>query len=398
MTVENCTFKANVVTGLLIYVDFRDYVLQSPTSNNKDRVLDETTWNHLTIKNCVFIANSAAGLVRVLIGTQMINVLMQGLVVEHSVAKESLIEVTKTASPSNIDVKGGYGIKTLKDTQGGSGVKLLPRHSRMSASSIINSSWGENAFELVNLAYLSIDKVGIAQSSWFEGDINQFAAYPMMMNSKVYLSRPINFGYSSALCLAAFWTLHFALRRDKGVFRKQWVATLVVLFFLIHPNILRSNFFFFNCTEIQSGEFWLNENLDIRCFDHKPNSIALTVILPVFVIWGLLVPLLVLLYLVRRRRKLSEINMKLRFGFLYNGFKQSKFYWEFVIMFRRIFIICIVVFIGNQSVTIQALTLVLLLLSFLILQYLARPYASTELNEMESRSVLVAAVTIYSGL
>jgi hypothetical protein len=176
-----------------------------------------------------------------------------------------------------------------------------------------------------------------------------------------------------SLAATAFWAVHFAVRRDKGVFRKQWVATLVVLFFLIHPNILRSNFSYFSCTEIQSGEFWLNENLDIRCFDHKHNSFALAVVLPVLVIWGLLVPLLVLLYLSRRHRELSELNTKLRFGFLYNGFKQSKFYWEFVIIFRKVVIICIVVFIGNQSIPVQALTLVLLLLNFLVLQFLTRP-------------------------
>jgi hypothetical protein len=201
-----------------------------------------------------------------------------------------------------------------------------------------------------------------------------------------------------SLAATAFWTAHFAVRRDKGVFRREWVATLVVLFFLIHPNILRSNFSYFACTEIESGEFWLKENLDIRCFDSEHNSFALAVVLPVLVVWGLLVPLLVLLYLARNRRELSEINTKLRFGFLYNGFKKSKFYWEFVIILRKIVIICIVVFIGNQSIPIQALTLVLILLNFLVLQYLTRPYASVELNQMELRSIFVASVTIFCGL
>ncbi|WP_204256539.1 hypothetical protein, partial [Mammaliicoccus sciuri] len=36
----------------------------------------------------------------------------------------------------------------------------------------------------------------------FEGDINTFAAYPMMKNPKVYLSLPVDFGYSEAPCLA----------------------------------------------------------------------------------------------------------------------------------------------------------------------------------------------------
>jgi hypothetical protein len=228
------------------------------------------------------------------------------------------------------------------------------------------------------------------------GDSSDDDAYKNLYFDKLKIIALIPVIFS--LAATVFWTVHFAVRRDKGVFRKEWVATLVVLFFLIHPNILRSNFSYFSCTEIETGEFWLNENLDIRCFDSKHNSFALAVVLPVLVIWGLLVPLLVLLYLSRRRRELSEINTKLRFGFLYNGFKRSKFYWEFVIMFRKILIICIVVFIGNQSIPVQALTLVLLLLNFLILQHLTRPYASNELNQMELRSIFVASVTIFCGL
>jgi hypothetical protein len=236
--------------------------------------------------------------------------------------------------------------------------------------------------------FLSVD--------FYLGDSSDDDAYKNLYFDKLKVISLIPVIFS--LAATVFWTVHFAVRRHKGVFGKQLVATLVVLFFLIHPNILRSYFSYFSCTEIESGEFWLNENLDIRCFDSKHNSFALVAVLPVLVIWGLFVPLLVLLYLSRKRRELSEINTKLRFGFLYNGFKQSKFYWEFIIMFRKILIIMIVVCIGNQSIPIQALTLVLLLLNFLILQYLTKPYASIELNQMEFRSVLVAAVTIYCGL
>jgi hypothetical protein len=261
----------------------------------------------------------------------------------------------------------------------------------------LNLEWPSFVYELFSIQknsgtatdqFLSVD--------CYLGDSSDDDAYKNLYFDKLIIIALIPVIFS--LTATAFWTFHFAVRRDKEVFGKQWVATLVVLFFLIHPNILRSNFSYFSCTEINSGEFWLKENLDIRCFDSKHNSFALAVILPVLVVWGILVPVLVLLYLVHNRTELSEINTKLRFGFLYNGFKKSKFYWEFVIMLRKIIIICIVVFIGNQSIPIQALTLVLLLLNFLALQYLTRPYASDELNQMELRSILVASVTIFCGL
>jgi hypothetical protein len=201
-TIENCTFKSNVLTAYVINIDNRNLVLSSQTADNKDRILDETTQVHIIIKNCVFSDISSLALIRVLIGTQMRNVLLEGLVIEHSVAKESLINITRPTVPSVIDVEGGYEIKTLEGTQGGTGVKLLARNSRLSAITINNSNWGQYAFELVNLVNLTIDKVHISQSGSFEGDINLFAAKALIDDPKVYLSRPVDFGYNSAPCLA----------------------------------------------------------------------------------------------------------------------------------------------------------------------------------------------------
>jgi hypothetical protein len=135
MTVESCTFKSNVVTGLLIYVEFKEYVIYEKSISNKDKILDQTTRYHLFIKDCSFIDNTAAGLVRVLIGTEMINVLLQGLKIEGSVASESLIEITNAAVPSDSDINGSYEIVTLALLEGkvNKGVNKLPRFSRVSA-------------------------------------------------------------------------------------------------------------------------------------------------------------------------------------------------------------------------------------------------------------------------
>mmetsp|Transcript_20345 Transcript_20345/g.38018 ORF Transcript_20345/g.38018 Transcript_20345/m.38018 type:complete len:446 (-) Transcript_20345:33-1370(-) len=197
---------------------------------------------------------------------------------------------------------------------------------------------------------------------------------------------------------SAYWSLHYLTYRNGEVFRKQYVATVVILFFMIHPNILRSNFAFFSCSEIEPEEYWLNENLDIRCFDDTHKENALTVVLPSLLLWGVFTPFIILIHLLRKQHYMGDILMKLRFGFLYNGFKKSKFYWEFVIMYRKILVICCVVFIGNRLIPIQALTVILLLLNFLIVQYLTRPYANSQLNEMELRAIMTATVTIYCGL
>mmetsp|Transcript_12154 Transcript_12154/g.23071 ORF Transcript_12154/g.23071 Transcript_12154/m.23071 type:complete len:224 (-) Transcript_12154:72-743(-) len=90
--------------------------------------------------------------------------------------------------------------------------------------------------------------------------------------------------------------------------------------------------------------------------------------------------------------------MKLRFGFLHSGYRKSKFFWEFLIIMRKIIIISCVVFIGNHSIKIQALTIMFTLSLFLFLQFYVKPYNHVDLNRAEMCSILCAAVTMYCGV
>lgn len=65
--------------------------------------------------------------------------------------------------------------------------------------------------------------------------------------------------------------------------------------------------------------------------------------------------------------------------------------------FRKIAVICCSVFLTN-SIEIQALTVQALLIGFFLLQLRIRPYNLPELNSTELSAILVATITIYSGL
>jgi predicted outer membrane repeat protein len=196
-----------------------------------------------------------------------------------------------------------------------------------------------------------------------------------------------------------YWCLHYLVKQEKAVFKKELIATLVVLFFLIHPDIVKANFAMFSCVELMPGELWLNDNNDIRCYGSEHSFYAVVLALPVLALWGIGVPTFILYYLIRTEQvKLDSLDMKLKFGFIYSGYKKSRFYWEFVILYRKIIIICCVVFFGNYSVKVQALTIMAILAYFVVLQHFIQPYSHHSLNKMEMRGILCAAVTIYCGL
>jgi hypothetical protein len=196
----------------------------------------------------------------------------------------------------------------------------------------------------------------------------------------------------------SFWTvIVFAKGKTKN-FARHVMATIVVLMFLAHPSLTKTMFGVFSCIEIDKGETWLQSNLDIRCWDETHRRYALTVAMPFLLIFSIGLPTIVLGYLIKEQAYIDEIKNRVCLGFLYNGYKHRHFYWEFVILYRKIIIICLTVFLNTVSVPVQALFILLCLVLSWQLQYLISPFNSNSLNSMELRSIFVAAVTIYCGM
>jgi len=200
-----------------------------------------------------------------------------------------------------------------------------------------------------------------------------------------------------ALIVGVVW-LCIALNRHKMIYlRRECTATMVILYFLILPDLVKAFFSLLSCDEIEKGEYWLVADLDIRCWDSSHSLYAVALGVPAIVIWVFAVPLLCLLLLVRNRREQDELWFKMRYGFLTNGYMRVRYYWEFVVLYRKILIIICSVFL-SASVTLQALTVDLVLAFFLTLQYQIKPYTTEQLNRIELIGILVANITIYCGL
>lgn len=62
--------------------------------------------------------------------------------------------------------------------------------------------------------------------------------------------------------------------------------------------------------------------------------------------WGLGIPAFAFLLLQREKENLKKISVKEKYGFLYNGYQKRYYYWEVVIMYRKIMVIFIAVFVA----------------------------------------------------
>ena len=78
----------------------------------------------------------------------------------------------------------------------------------------------------------------------------------------------------------------------------------------------------FACKEIEDGEYWLIDDLDIRCWHGSHTKYALFIALPGFICWGLTAPLLIAWRIVKNRKSLfTNPDIKSRFGYLIIGYK-----------------------------------------------------------------------------
>lgn len=180
--------------------------------------------------------------------------------------------------------------------------------------------------------------------------------------------------------------------------KREMLTTVVVLFFIVYPTIVQNMFLHFSCISIDTKGTYLEQNTIVECWDAKHLKFTFIVALPGAFIWAFTIPTLVMLYLTKNRRRLFDDKIKVIYGFIFQGYKQSCYYWEFVIMYRKIILIAISVFLSQISVLVQALTVMLVLLAFFFIQYIYRPYNTAHLNHMETEALFTATITIYCGL
>ena len=116
------------------------------------------------------------------------------------------------------------------------------------------------------------------------------------------------------------------------------------------------------------------------------------------VVWGIGIPFFAFLLLSKIRTSLDRIESRERLGFLYRGYRKEFYYWEIIIMYRKIALIFISVFVSSYGIITQALVVFLLLIGFFFVNMKKQPFQTTVLNDLETLSLVTSMVTIYCGL
>lgn len=165
------------------------------------------------------------------------------------------------------------------------------------------------------------------------------------------------------------------------------------------PAITTITFTIYNCIDVfQDGDTFLAVDMSLQCWTGSHDYYSKHYGAPIIAIWILFMPLLALYVLYRNRNQLSNETIMARLGFLYTGLNHNAYYWEILLHFRKVAMICINVFLTTFKPLYRALIGFMLMIVYIEVLQKVQPYQSPEINSLEFNANMAAFATFYGGL
>lgn len=186
-----------------------------------------------------------------------------------------------------------------------------------------------------------------------------------------------------------------------------FLLTLVVVLLFAYPTIVEQSLNMLKCDSIEYGFiqpdqtftsdlrklYFYDRSLDCNSNEHKVYSLAayLSVI-----VYGLGIPLASIgLIMWFRKRKGPEYTNRL-FVFLVCGYDEDRWWWETVILWRKLALAFILVFVDEQRL--QTYFALWILMTALALQMWLEPYDEVNLDRLATASLCVVIITLNFSL
>jgi len=200
-----------------------------------------------------------------------------------------------------------------------------------------------------------------------------------------------------------FWLVYFKVKKrnikgNKDLINKI-VTTIIIICFEQQPEVLKSAFSLFDCVNLYREDHplrFLQNSYDVQCWQGQHLFWLLVLALPTLLLWIIILPGSIVYILRKNRNKLDDPEIIHKYSFIYNGYQQNKYYWEAIIMLRKLMFITNSVFSGSVNLEIY-LCLMLVIISFVIHQY-CRPYTLESLNDLERVSIFSLGVVSFCAL
>lgn len=199
------------------------------------------------------------------------------------------------------------------------------------------------------------------------------------------------------LC-AVFWGIFTVVKRDRKFLTCHLVMTISVVHTTFLMHIFNTNLNMISCAKMEHGTYWLLYDLRVQCWVGRHMNYVIWYTIPSMFIWCIVLPVGMVVLLVKYKSKLKTPDNKVRFSFLCKGYKNQLFFWQFLIIFKKYFILIESVLFSQENPALPAIAVLLCLLIYIILQIYFKPYLKGSLNATEMLAVGSSITMLLAGL
>jgi hypothetical protein len=281
-------------------------------------------------------------------------------------------------------------VNKIKDSNISILLKILTNYIHLISTSL---SISINYPDTLQAMFLPIEQLGIASDTILNFDcfIHDYAIQgPFPSNSvlKIFLTSLLPL--LIFMMFTSIWTIIYFIRK-KWVpnFKRQVTIMLFTIMFFLHPNLIKESISIFKWVEIDHNEHVVDIDTEMTCFSHEHIKWIVILGLPSFLMYAIVLPVLAFILLKKTIHTHSSI-----FLVLLQGLKSKCFYWEFVNIIRKTFIV-VVFFLEPQR---RMLASFMFLIFTTRIQHSLKPYKDYRMNHLELSGVYAVAITLFAGM
>ncbi|EWS75588.1 transmembrane protein, putative (macronuclear) [Tetrahymena thermophila SB210] len=212
---------------------------------------------------------------------------------------------------------------------------------------------------------------------------------------RMIFSQIIPIIYLLIFCLGLFI---YHIVKSKNEKFPYYVLSTASIFLIIYvqPDLVAQIIALLSCRRIGDTSYILS-NVSYECYTDQHIKYILLVILPLMLIWIFLLPFVLFISIKRNQNQLSNPNIKLKYGFLYNEYQDHAYYWEFIKMAEKLAIILSLNF-YSQQIVIKGILVFLAISLYGISSMIIKPYKEEDINQVDINSTNVCAITVLFGI
>ncbi|KAL4440783.1 hypothetical protein ABPG74_013764 [Tetrahymena malaccensis] len=220
----------------------------------------------------------------------------------------------------------------------------------------------------------------------------QQSTYPIVFFRTIwFLVIPIIY-----LVVVGFFYIILVLLRISKFDKSYIISGLVFLSFFIQPNMISNLLGVMSCRSIDN-KLYIQSDISYECYTDIHKKYIAIVCLPGLILWAFIIPLVILRSLIKNRQNLDNATIRLKYGFLYQDYKNKHFYWEFVRIYTKMIVVAVLSFYGDPYTN----KLVIILCLFLIYQVALikfQPYQMKYFQQLDKTSMIVFVILLIMNI